>query len=511
MVGYVHMNITISHKPVSKTDSDTLVLFAWKVDAKSKDITYGNILDAIDTESGGIITKTACSDEFDASVGKTLVVQTQGNIPSRNVMLVGLGNQKEMSVATLQKSGAAASRRLKAIKSVHADVLLDLEISQSISRELLYQSVVEGFVLGSYEFTRHKTVDIESFHSVTSVNLVIRESETDLVSQSLSRALLTSKAVIFARDLVNEPPSLTTPEYLAQKAMEIVKGNNGMSCEVFGKSDLIKMKMGGILGIASGTDVEPKFIKLEYRGGGNKTIALIGKGITFDTGGLSLKGAGAMETMKMDMAGAAAVLGVFSAIYELRPKVNIIGLISATENMPGPNAVKPGDIVTAMNGKTIEILNTDAEGRVVLADALSYAVSEVKPDVMIDLATLTGACVVALGEEVTGLFSNTNELAKELISSAIESGESVWHMPLVDEYKDQLKSNVADVKNIGAGRWGGAITAALFLQEFTDPSIPWAHLDIAGPAFAEKDMVISTYGGTGHAVRLLLNYLTKRG
>ncbi len=505
------MTITISHKPFSTTASDTLVLFAWKKAADSKEILYSKFLKEIDTTCGGIVTRTAEIERFDPSVGKTCSIQTHGKIPSRNILLVGLGVQNEITVATLQKSGAVTARRLKHYKSVHADVYLENDFSNSITEDEILHSLVAGIRMGNYQFTNHKTVGIETLHIVASVNIIISEKESDSHKHTLDTAIHISNAVNFTRDLVNEPPSLTTPSYLAKTAQDIVKGKQNMSCEVFGKDDLVRMKMGGILGIASGTDVEPKFIKLEYNVGADKTIALIGKGITFDTGGLSLKPASAMETMKMDMAGAAAVLGVFSALDTLRPRVNVVGLISSTENMPGPNAVKPGDVVTAMNGKTIEILNTDAEGRVVLADALSYAVSVIKPDVMIDLATLTGACIVALGEEVTGLFSNSKELAESLLESAKQSGESVWHMPLVETYKDQLKRSVADIKNIGAGKWGGAITAALFLQEFTDPTIPWAHLDIAGPAFAEKDMITSPYGGTGHGVRLLLNYLLKRG
>ncbi len=501
------MNLSISHKPFSKTDADTLVLFTWKEEATSKDITYTKSFALIDDSCAGCLSQTTLVEGFDASVGKTFIIQTQGKIPSRNVLLVGLGVRKDITVFTLQKSGASVARRLKASKSIQSDFLLQSGVSESLTDGLVYQSLIEGLLLGGYEFTHHKTVGIETNHMVSAISLVVPKNELDTVTQALNYGLISATAVAFARDLVNEPPSLTTPTYLAKTAHDLVKGKKNMSCTVFDKNDLKSMQMGGILGIARGSDEEPKFIKLEYHGGGNKTIVLIGKGITFDTGGLSLKPANAMETMKMDMAGAAAVLGVFSALDALRPVVNVVGLISATENMPGPNAVKPGDIVTAKNGKTIEILNTDAEGRVVLADALSYAVSEIKPDVMIDLATLTGACIVALGEEVSGLFSNSDNLKDILLSSAKQAGESLWHMPLVDEYRDQIKSRIADVKNIGAGKWGGAITAALFLQEFTDPNIPWAHMDIAGPAFAEKDMVISPYGGTGFGVRTLLTYL----
>ncbi len=503
------MQISISHTPNPKDTADTAVILAWKDSAKSE-VVYSTHLSDLDGSLGKIVVDIANTEGFDAAVGKTFVVHTHGKIPARKVLVAGLGALSDVSVASLQKTGAAVARRLQDGKSVSAALYLDVSSVRSVAYDKVVQSVSEGLLLGSYTFTGHKTVGKDKEHSVVSCKLFTEKEQDENAAAALERAGIIASAVSYTRDLVNEPPSVTTPEYLASRAEELVKGKKDMSCEIYGKADLKKMKMGGILGIASGTEVEPKFIKLSYRGGGDRTIAIIGKGITFDTGGLSLKPAAAMETMKLDMAGAAAVLGVFFALGAVHPTVNVVGLISATENMPGPNAVKPGDIVTAMNGKTIEILNTDAEGRVVLADALSYAVSEVKPDVMIDLATLTGACVVALGEEVTGLFSNSQPLADSLIRAAKTSGESLWQMPLVDEYREQIKSKIADIKNIGAGRWGGAITAALFLQEFTSSDIPWAHLDIAGPAFAEKDMVISPYGGTGHGVRLLLSYILEK-
>lgn len=502
-----HMHISISY---SLNAADTIVIFAWRDTAKSS-VVYSKHLSNLNDSIGKIVVDIANTEEFDATVGKTFVVHTHGKISARKVMVAGLGALSDVSVASLQKSGAAIARRLQDGKTVSAVVYLDVSSIRSVAYDKVVQSISEGLLLGSYTFTEHKTVGKDKEHSVVSCMLITETQKDEVAAASLERAGIIASAVSYTRDLVNEPPSVTTPGYLASRAEGIVEGKKDMSCEIFGKVDLKKMKMGGILGIASGTEVEPKFIKLEYNGGGDKTIALIGKGITFDTGGLSLKPANAMETMKMDMAGAAAVLGVFSALDALRPTVNVVGLISATENMPGPNAIKPGDIVTTMNGKTIEILNTDAEGRVVLADALSYTVSVVKPDVMIDLATLTGACIVALGEEVSGLFSNNAALARELLSDAKAAGELLWHMPLVDEYREHIRSRVADIKNMGNGKWGGAITAALFLQEFTDVGVPWAHLDIAGPAFAEKDMILSPYGGTGYGVRLLLSYLCKRG
>jgi leucyl aminopeptidase len=268
-----------------------------------------------------------------------------------------------------------------------------------------------------------------------------------------------------------------------------------------------KLGMNALLAVSHGSHEEPKFIKLEYRGGGTKTITLVGKGITYDSGGLSLKPQSGLETMKCDMAGAATILGVFEALHKGKPKVHVIGLIAACENMPGGGAVKPGDVVTAMNGKTIEIVNTDAEGRIILADSLSYAGKFIPSNVIIDVATLTGACVVALGEDIAGLFTDNEKLAKQVLVNATRVGEKLWRMPIACEYEEHLKSEIADIRNVSKTKYGGAINGALFLKKFAPKGTPWAHLDIAGPAFAEKDMTISPYGGTGFGVQTLLSFI----
>lgn len=500
------MKITLDAQTPEQIDADTLVVFAWQTE-KGSDFLVSPDLESLDVQTGGLLLQTLLSEKFSAGTGKTFVYYTQGKIPSGKIIVAGMGKQHAITAASVLMSAASVSRRLKDGKTIRAAVVLADAFSRVLGEELFLQTIVEGLLLGAYEFTRHKTVDLESIHAVSECVLLLRKKITPVLETAKNQGEQIAEGVMFTRNLVNESPSTTTPSYLGNVAEEIAKTCEHITAEVFGKDELKTMGMGGILAIARGSEQEPKFIKLEYHGGGKKTIALIGKGITFDTGGLSLKPANSMETMKMDMAGAATVLGIFSVLSQLHPAINVVGLISATENMPGPNAVKPGDIVKAKSGKTIEILNTDAEGRVVLADALSYAVSEVRPDVMIDLATLTGACIVALGEEICGMFANDQTLAGALLNAATHTGESMWQLPLVDEYRDQIKSKIADIKNIGAGKWGGALTAALFLQEFTSSEIPWAHMDIAGPAFAEKDSAVSPYGGTGYGVRLLLRYL----
>lgn len=474
---------------VIKTEADLLVVFAGSDEAKR-----------VDGALGGMLMEVAAEENFEAKQGNLLLIHTHGKIPAKRVVLVGLGKSSELTVADIQTIGAKIGRKAKEASAK--------TLAISLPKELQAQAIVEGLILGTYTFSKHKSEEFRRKEKhIEEVILLTRPPKLNAVAAGISRGETVSHAVLFARDLVNEPPSVTTPTHLADVAKTLAKHQPLVSCEVFGKGEMEQMGMGGILGIARGSDEEPKFIKLIYKGGGRKTIALVGKGVTFDTGGLSLKPSQGLEIMKLDMAGGAAILGVFKVLPLLKLEINVVGLISATENMPSGKAIKPGDVVTAMNGKTIEILNTDAEGRVVLADALSYAVEKVKPDVIIDLATLTGACIVALGEEIAGLFANDAKLAAVLKDAAKASGERVWELPLAAEYKETFKGTVADIKNISGKKYGGAINGALFLQEFVPDTIPWAHLDIAGPAFAEKDAPLTPKGGTGFGVRLLLQYL----
>jgi leucyl aminopeptidase len=331
-------------------------------------------------------------------------------------------------------------------------------------------------------------------------------SRNAALEKSIVTVQRTMPGVYLARDLINEPPSVTTARFLGEQARRHCRGR-GLSVEVWGKQKITAMKLNGLLAVNRGSQEEPRFIKIHYRPSGKprKRVALIGKGITFDSGGLSLKPSKSMETMKLDMSGGAAVIGAMSRLPHLGLDIEVTGYIPTTDNLPGANAQKPGDVIRYLNGKTIEVLNTDAEGRLILADALALAAQQ-KPDTMINLATLTGACMVALGSEVGGLFSNNQPLADQLLRCARETGEKLWQLPLVKEYRDLIKSSVADMKNIG-GSHGGAITAALILQEFVG-DVPWAHLDIAGPAFAESDTALCNKGGTGFGVRTVLKFLS---
>jgi leucyl aminopeptidase len=487
------MNITLSTTSVFDQKTDLCAIFFQDVKRA-------------DTALDGLLTDVVRQDAFEDKKGKTLFLHTHGKIPSDKVLLIGIGN-KPLEVSDWQTVGATIARQAKASKSRSVCMVLPQKAKLDLGIERATQMIIEGIYLGSYEFLNYKKNDEETHTSLENVTICIDKKDISAVTEGRIRADLTSHATIFARDLVNEPSSKTTPTHLAQVAQTLA-ADNAYTVEVLGAGEMKKLKMDALLAIAKGSDEEPKFIRLGYTSPkATKTVCLVGKGITFDSGGLSLKPGNSMETMKCDMAGAASILGVFSVLSKMKPHVNVIGLIAATENMPSGKAVKPGDVVTAMNGKTIEIVNTDAEGRVVLADAVSYAQKYVKPDSMIDLATLTGACVVALGEDVAGLFSNNKKLSEILLVAAVESGEKIWELPLVPSYKDLLKSHIADIRNISKTRYGGAITGALFIGAFVDDDLPWAHLDIAGPAYAEKDEPLTPYGGTGFGVRLLLSYL----
>ncbi|MBI4593549.1 MAG: leucyl aminopeptidase, partial [Candidatus Rokubacteria bacterium] len=365
-------------------------------------------------------------------------------------------------------------------------------------------ALVEGALLGAYTFDRYKRE--KSDKQVKTLRLVAPARAAREAGEGAQRGEVFAQATAFARDLVNAPANEVHPTHLAQVATQIAREAK-LKLKILDRAECEKLGMGAFLGVAAGSEQPPKFIHLTYTPArARRRVAVIGKGITFDSGGLDLKPADGMLRMKDDMSGAAAVLGLMRALPQLKAPVEVHGLIAATETMPSGTAIRPGDVLRAMNGTTIEIGNTDAEGRLTLADALCYATARVKPDEMIDLATLTGACVVALGPLCSGLLATDQRLADRLLAAAEQAGERVWQLPLIDEYREHLKSEVADLNNVGP-RGGGAITAGLFLKEFAGTT-PWAHLDIAGPAFSEKDLPLAPKGATGVAVRTLLTYLT---
>lgn len=365
-----------------------------------------------------------------------------------------------------------------------------------------YQTFIEGILLGNYKFDKYMS---EKDNSKTlTVSLYGSKKSLDY---ALQNGMPLMDGVYFARDLANEPPSVLTPEELAQRSKKEL-GKLGVKVTIYDLKDIQKRNLGGILAVGRGSDNPQKLIVLNYKPAkAKKKIALVGKGVTFDSGGISIKPSAGMGEMKADMSGAAAVIGTFLSAAKAELPVELIGFIPAVENMPSGKAIKPGDIIKTASGKSIEIDNTDAEGRLILADALEMA-SDEKPDAIIDLATLTGACVVALGEYTAGLFTGHDSLADNLYTAGLNSFERVWRLPMWNEYNKLIKSDVADVKNVG-GRWGGAITAAKFLEKFTSGKIPWAHLDIAGPAIQNNLNNYTQKYMTGFGVRLLFEYLSK--
>lgn len=426
-----------------------------------------------------------------------------------DVVAVGLGERDKCRVESYRRAGGRAARLARSVRAGFLAVdwpARGLKGDASATAK----AFAEGLALGSYQFNRYRTQKDDIAPELEKAVFRVDAESLAVVKQAVATAEVYAEGVFLTRDLINGGPSDVTPRVLAEEAKKIAARTSGVTVKIYGKRELEKMGAGGILGVNRGSAEEPFLIHLHYRPkkASKKSIAFVGKGLTFDSGGLSLKPANSMETMKCDMSGAAAVLGMFSQIGRVSPNVEVHGIIGATENMPGEKALKPGDVLKAINGKTMEVLNTDAEGRLVLADALSYAVRQ-KVDAIVDMATLTGACVVALGALVTGALGNDKALMERVKSATAAEGEPVWEMPLVSEYRADIRSKIADIKNVGASREAGTITAALFLKEFVGET-PWVHLDIAGPAFFERDFSAIPYtypGGTGLMVRSLLTLI----
>ena len=453
----------------------------------------------IDQETGNSISGRIVSGDFPGKLGKTLILYVTG--PAKRILLVGLGKRENFSLERLRQTGGTAVKAALASK-------LDRMVAEIPGIENLQenettrsQAFVEGLILGSYKFLDYKSdkSDETIMDSVTLVN------ETNLKGVELGKVIANS--VCFARDLASHPSNVVTPSFLADEAKKFA-GVYGMTCRIFDREEFTQMGMGAFAAVAKGTDEPPKFVLIEYLGGkkGDAPIGFVGKGITFDTGGISIKPSRSMDEMKYDMCGAATVLGIMRSVGQLKPKLNIVGAIAATENMPGGHATKPGDIVKAYNRKSIEILNTDAEGRLVLADALSYLTEQYKPRHMVNFATLTGAVIVALGHLASAVMGTDEKLIEALKKAGEITGERVWELPLWDEYCKDIKGKVADVKNTGAHRQAGTIAGGAFLKEFVGDT-SWAHVDIAGTAWRDKNQPYIPAGPSGVGVRLSLELL----
>jgi leucyl aminopeptidase len=460
---------------------------------------------AIDAASKNAVSEVLRKGDLEGGLGKTLLLHNLRGVPAERVLLVGLGRERDLGEAAFRTAVSAAAKALRSTGASDATVCLTEIPVKHRDTDWKVEHAVLAFMDGAYRFDRLKSKAPEAKRVLRKVVLhVPARNEIGAGEQAAARAMAIAEGVAFAKDLGNLPGNHCTPTYLAEQAVDMGK-RHGVKVEVLEQKEIEKLGMGCFLAVARGSRQPPKLIVMEYNGGkrGAPPVALVGKGITFDTGGISIKPAAEMDEMKFDMCGAASVLGTMKAIALMRLPLNVVAVVPATENMPGGNAIKPGDVVTTMSGQTVEILNTDAEGRLILCDALTY-VEKYKPSAVVDVATLTGAMVIALGHVATGLFANNDALARELIAAGETSWDRAWHMPLWDDYQDALKSNFADIPNIGS-RAGGSITAACFLSRFAK-AYPWAHLDIAGTAWksgAEK-------GATGRPVALLSHFLVKR-
>ncbi|MGQ9456067.1 MAG: leucyl aminopeptidase [Armatimonadota bacterium] len=476
----------------------------------------GGATGAVDKALDGLISKTIKEEEFEARLGETLVLHTHGKIPAKRVLIVGLGPKEEFDITKIMRAAGAAGRGCTKLRARQVSSILHGAGAGGLSTQECAKGTVLGTILGTYEFNRLKTEDVKQ-NTIQTFRITELSSEKLVDIQSgIDYGELLGESICFARDLVNEPSNVVTPSYLAEVAKEIAR-DNGFECTILNRNEIEKAGMELFSAVARGASQEPRFIEIKYQPDERsaltpisktnkpRSIAIIGKGITFDSGGYSLKSHGSMYGMKDDMSGAAAVLAVMRAMGKLRPGVAITAIIPATENAIGSNAIHPGDVFKSLAGKTVEVSNTDAEGRLILADAVAYATRQQVGEI-IDCATLTGACVTALGQEISGIFSNDQTLANKLIEAGKSCGEYLWQLPLHRDYKKKLKSNIADMKNTAGGE-AGAILGALFIENFVG-NTSWAHIDLSS-ASVDEDTELTRKGATGVPTGTLIEYILR--
>jgi leucyl aminopeptidase len=463
----------------------------------------GRIAERVDKALGGTITRLTKRGDFKAKPGTVHLLYPEGRIAAERLVLAGLGKRSEFTLNRLRQAAGKAAPYLRDAGATDVTILSD---GINLKAEETAQALTEGSMLGLYRFLKYKTNEENDRKKEIKTLTILTEnaSAARAMQKGVKTGEVVAESTVMVRDMVSSPSADMTPTIIAAKARDIAK-EFGLKLQVLERQQMEKLGMGALLGVASGSAQPPKFIIVEYRSGGKKPfIALVGKTITFDSGGISIKPAENMDKMKDDMSGGAAVLGAIRSAAALKLPLNIVGLLPATENMPSGRAYKPGDVLRTLSGQTIEIISTDAEGRLILADALAYA-RQYKPAVIVDIATLTGACRVALGQEAIGMLGTDDKVKQKMREAGEETGERVWEMPLWEGYYDLIKSDIADMKNAG-GRDGGVITAAALLSKFVQ-NYPWVHLDIAAMAWAEKDRPYTPKGATGIGVRLLTQFL----
>ncbi len=500
------MDIQVTTQALHDIASDAIIVGAAHKNASkgANSLQLSPVAASVDQLLHGLITACFTDGEFKGHAGEILTLHPQGQLVTKRVIVIGLGAEEKVDRQSIRRASATAARHLQ--RTGAQEIVLGLAWENAnVQLAQAVQAEVEGALLGLYTFRIYKNATSnEKKASVSHIKLPGDAARKSELEQAAQQGQIQAQATNFARTLINEPPNVLTPGELANRTSMMAQ-EVGLECEIFDKAKIAALGMGGLIGVSQGSIEAPYFIILRYRGApdSKKGLALVGKGITFDTGGISLKPAEHMDEMKGDMGGAAAVIGAMQAIAHLKPHSNVTAFIPTCENKPGPTAYLPGDVLRILNGKTIEIVNTDAEGRLVLADALSYAVNEGLAPI-IDVATLTGGIVVALGSTMTGLFSNDAQLTHDLIAAGRIAGEKYWPMPLDDEYSEYIKSNIADIKQTG-GRHASAVTAAKILENFVG-NTPWAHLDIAGTSYVDSKKPYQEKGGVGVGVRTLTEF-----
>ncbi len=460
----------------------------------------------IDRKTGGMLTRAMQASRFTGKPEETLAILAPTELEASRVLLFGLGKAEEITALSLQAVGGGIVAALEKTGETEVSVLVEAHDNSALKPVEIAAEIAFGARLRSYRFDRYRTKEKKD-QKPSLKRVTLLTDEADAAKRAFSGLDKVADGVLFARDLVSEPANIITPETLAERCKELTE--LGIELEVLDPKKLKKLGMNALLGVAQGSVHEPRVVIMRWNGNPDaadaeerRPVAFVGKGVTFDSGGISIKPAAGMEEMKWDMAGSAVVIGAMMALAGRKAKVNAVGVVGLVENMPSGSAQRPGDIVTSLSGQTIEVINTDAEGRLVLADCLWYTQDTYKPRLMIDLATLTGAIIVALGHEHAGLFSNNDALAETLTRAGKAVGEPLWRLPLGDAYDKEINTDAADMKNTGGNRGAGSITAAQFLQRFVN-DVPWAHLDIAGMAWSKKDSAVVPKGATAFGVRLL--------
>jgi len=498
------MNLQVIQGSIQDTSADVLIVNLFEGVGVPAGATG-----AVDKALNGAITDVIRSGDYRGKLNELTVLYSRGTLPAARVIVVGLGKVQDFTLDRVRQAAAWAARRARDLGCKSIATVAHGAGTGQIDPASAAQAVIEGTLLGLYQWREHRNAPIERGPIET---LTLVEFDTTKVA-AIEAGARAGEAIAFGvnrtRDLVNQPPNYLTPALLAQAAQQMAS-EVGVKCIVHDIDWIKAQQMGALLGVTQGSANPPQFIELEYIGADAAPIVFVGKGITFDSGGISLKPADGMEAMKNDMGGAAAVIGAVEAAARLKLPVHLVGLIPTCENLPSGTAYRPADVLTARNGKTIEVISTDAEGRLILADALCYA-ADFKPQAVIDLATLTGACVIALGENVAaGYFCNDDDLSRRIKIASNNTNEKLWRLPLYDEYRDKIRTDNADIKNTG-GRYGGVGSSAVFLEEFT--SYPWAHWDIAGmvtdtvgytPVYPRTKLPYVIRGGTGFGVRALV-------